>query len=86
MNTPEPSTQGALPRVYDVSLLHQELITSMAHELRTPIAIIRADTEVALMSRNISDELRLTLGRTIEEVDRMAVRITALVESVRPKA
>ena len=85
MDTSEVLIQSSLALVYDVSLSQKELITTMAHELRTPIAIIRADTEVALMSPHVSRELRLTLMRTLVEVDRISASITALVESVRAR-
>jgi heavy metal sensor kinase len=42
-----------------------------AHELRTPIAIIQGETEVALQSRNLPEELRSVLASNLEELDRL---------------
>ena len=42
-----------------------------AHELRTPIAILQGETEVALRSQNLPEELRSVLASNLEELDRL---------------
>ncbi len=43
-----------------------------AHELRTPLSIIRGDTELLLRSANLSDrEIRSALESNLEELDRL---------------
>jgi heavy metal sensor kinase len=42
-----------------------------AHELRTPLAIIQGETEIALTSRNLPEELRAVLASNLEELDRL---------------
>jgi two-component system, OmpR family, sensor kinase len=42
-----------------------------AHELRTPLAIIQGETEVALQSQNLPEELRSVLASNLEELDRL---------------
>ncbi|MCK7522429.1 MAG: HAMP domain-containing protein [Ignavibacteriales bacterium] len=43
----------------------------VAHELRTPLAILQGETEIALRSLDISDELRSVLASNLEEIDRL---------------
>jgi signal transduction histidine kinase len=43
-----------------------------AHELRTPLAILQGETEVALRSQNLPEELRSVLASNLEELDRLA--------------
>jgi heavy metal sensor kinase len=42
-----------------------------AHELRTPLAIIQGETEIALTSRNLPEEIRTVLASNLEELDRL---------------
>jgi heavy metal sensor kinase len=42
-----------------------------AHELRTPLAILQGETEVALRSQHLPEELRLVLASNLEELDRL---------------
>ncbi len=43
-----------------------------AHELRTPLSVIRGDTEVLLRSENLTDdEIRSALKSNLEELDRL---------------
>lgn len=59
------------------------MIAGLAHDLRTPIAIIRAQTEMALLSPNVTDEVQMTLRSTIEEIDRMAASITHMLRQMQ---
>ncbi len=43
-----------------------------AHELRTPLAILQGETEVALRLPGLSEEIRLVLASNLEELDRLA--------------
>jgi signal transduction histidine kinase len=51
----------------------------IAHDIRTPLAVIRTNTEVALMNPRLSDELRETLTLTIQQLDRISETITNLL-------
>jgi heavy metal sensor kinase len=43
----------------------------VAHELRTPLAIIQGETEVALRSPNLPEEIFSVLSSNLEELDRL---------------
>jgi signal transduction histidine kinase len=51
----------------------------IAHDIRTPLAVIRTNTEVALMNPRLSDDLRETLTLTIQQLDRISETITNLL-------
>jgi heavy metal sensor kinase len=42
-----------------------------AHELRTPLAILQGETEVALRSPNLPEEIHALLASNLEELDRL---------------
>jgi signal transduction histidine kinase len=50
----------------------KRFIGNMAHEIRTPLAIIKTQTEVALMDPSLSASMRDTLTTTSEELDRIS--------------
>jgi len=52
----------------------QRFFASAAHDLRTPLAVMKTEIEVALRDPSLSmAEARKTLGSSLEEIDRMAV-------------
>ncbi|MBI2612372.1 HAMP domain-containing histidine kinase [Candidatus Kaiserbacteria bacterium] len=66
----------------------KQFIGNVAHELRTPLSVIKTNTEVALMSGGIERELRSTLESTVGELDRISEIINNLLSlsaSVRPE-
>ena len=62
------------------SLEYQKrFIGNVAHELRTPLAIIRTNSEVALMDKSLQGYARDTLHTTVEELDRISGIINNLL-------
>src|SRR5438876_4147436 len=57
-----------------------------AHEIRTPLAIIRGELENALQLPEISVELRETLGSALEEAERLSRIVEQLLEMSRLEA
>src|SRR5438034_11372512 len=51
-----------------------------AHEIRTPLAIIRGELENALQLPEISVELRETIGSALEEAERLSRIVEQLLE------
>jgi len=49
----------------------KQLMGSMAHELRTPLAALRGEAEIALLHGRSAEELRRVLGSQLEEIDRL---------------
>ncbi len=66
----------------------KQFIGNIAHELRTPLAVIKTNTEVALMSGTIERDLKETLLSNVEELDRISEIINNLLSLstlVRPE-
>lgn len=67
----------------------KRFIGNVAHEIRTPMAIIKTNTEVALMDPSVSPDVREVFEETITELDRMSETINNLLtfdNLVRPGA
>lgn len=57
----------------------KRFIGNVAHEIRTPMAIIKTNTEVALMDPKLSQSNREIFEETIAELDRMSETINNLL-------
>ena len=57
----------------------KRFIGNVAHEIRTPMAIIKTNTEVALMDPSVPTALRSVFEETIVELDRMSETINNLL-------
>lgn len=62
-----------LGRLDRVGTWHRRILRDLGHDLRTPIATIRAATEVALWGERQPEEYRRVLTSTMEEVDRLGL-------------
>lgn len=60
-----------LTRLDRVLTWHRRVLRDLGHDLRTPIATIRAGTEVALWGERQPEEYRRVLKSTMEEVDHL---------------
>lgn len=63
-------TRLALVPTRHASASHKRFIGDIAHELRTPLSIIKAQTEVALMDAALEARTRETFASTVVELDR----------------
>lgn len=66
----------------------KQFIGNIAHELRTPLSVIKTNTEVALLEEMVPRELKNTLVSNIEELDRISEIINNLLSLsalVRPE-
>lgn len=57
----------------------KQFIGNIAHELRTPLSVIKTNTEVALFESNMSAELKQMLRSNVEELDRISEIINNLL-------
>src|SRR5207249_7478985 len=57
-----------------------------AHEIRTPLAIIRGELENALQMQGLAAELRETIGSALEEAERLSRIVEQLLEMSRLEA
>ena len=73
------SARYALRPVRSSLQFQRRFIGDLAHELRTPLSIIRTSTEVALMDKELEGYTRATMDTTIEELDRISGIINNLL-------
>jgi heavy metal sensor kinase len=76
----------ALARVEDGVGQMRQFSAALAHELRTPLAILRGETELALARANLPSELRQQMEGQLEEFDRLARLITQILTLARAEA
>ena len=57
----------------------KQFIGNVAHELRTPLSVIKTNTEVALLENNATAEIKQMLKSNIEELDRVSEIINNLL-------
>lgn len=65
----------------------KQFISNMAHELRTPLAVIKTNTQVRLLEADVPEASKVLLASTLEELDRISTIINNLLtlnSSVRP--
>ncbi|HYE23059.1 MAG TPA: HAMP domain-containing sensor histidine kinase [Candidatus Paceibacterota bacterium] len=72
-------TRFALRPARNSLQFQKRFIGNVAHEIRTPMAIIKTNTEVALMDPSIPKAQREVLEETIVELDRMSETINNLL-------
>jgi two-component system OmpR family sensor kinase len=66
------TTLNAMLDRLEAGLLHERLfVANASHELRMPLAVLRAELEVSLRERGSESQLRETIGSAIEETDRI---------------
>ena len=78
----------ALQPIRNVLRSQKQFIGNVAHELRTPLSVIKTNIEVALMSLDEKSELHPTLTSIVEEVNRVSEIINNLLSlsaSLRPE-
>jgi signal transduction histidine kinase len=78
LRLPVPNLNQMLERIDKAFASVRAFTGNASHELRTPISLLRAEIDIALMRPRDPDEYRATLLRLNEE----AVRMTNLVENL----
>ena len=63
-----------------------ELAAVMAHEIRTPIGILRSSAQMLAREPNLSPEAQELTGFIESETDRLNRLVTTLLDSARPRA
>jgi signal transduction histidine kinase len=61
----------------------QELYANAAHDLRTPLAVMRTEAEVALRSGGVTGEARQVLESSLEEISRISTMVEQMLDLAR---
>jgi signal transduction histidine kinase len=69
----------ALTPARDSLQIQKRFIGNVAHEIRTPLSIIKTSTEVTLMDPELPEDIRKTLTGTLIELDRISETINNLL-------
>src|SRR3989344_2986883 len=72
-------TRFALAPARNALAAQKRFIGNIAHELRTPLSVIRTNTEVRLLDNDVSDEARGVHESNLEELDRISNLINNLL-------
>jgi heavy metal sensor kinase len=80
------SFNEALARLEQAVIEMRQFSTAIAHELRTPLAALRGETELALIQARSPDEYRRGLEGQLESLDRLARLISQLLTLARAEA
>ena len=67
-------------RLADARLEQDRLLASAAHEIRTPLTVLRTEVDLALRKERTTDELREAMRMVRADVDRIAALATALLD------
>lgn len=73
------SARYALRPTRDSLRFQKQFIGNMAHEIRTPLAVIKTNTEVALMDPRLGKDAQETFSTTLAELDRISGIINNLL-------
>lgn len=57
----------------------KQFIGNIAHELRTPLAIIKTNTEIGLLENKLNNDMKQMMASNIEELDRISEIINNLL-------
>jgi heavy metal sensor kinase len=77
---------GALARVEDAVGEMRQFSTAIAHELRTPIAALRGEIELAAMRPGLGEEQRAAAASQLEELDKLKRLIDQLLTLARAES
>lgn len=72
-----------LARLESAFVRERQFAADASHELRAPLAVVRAETELALRRERTTDEYRLAFGGVLREVERLEALIDDLLAAAR---
>ena len=61
----------------------QKFYANAAHDLRTPLAVMRSEAEVALRSGGVSGDARQVITSSLEEITRMSTMVEQMLDLAR---
>ncbi|MBU0677775.1 MAG: HAMP domain-containing histidine kinase [Verrucomicrobia bacterium] len=77
------SINSAFDRYHEAVARLERFSSDASHQLRTPLAAIRTEGEVALQHERTAAEYAATIGSMLEEVNRLSRSVTQMLELAR---
>lgn len=77
---------GMVDRLEDSFTQVRQFSADVSHELRTPLTTLRGELELALMTAKTKEEFQEAIGEAIEEADRLAKVVRALLQLSRAES
>lgn len=75
-----------LGRIQDGVMQVRNFASNVAHQLRTPLSVLRIRLEVTLQQERTPDEYRRVLKQAIAEIDSLAKEVSGMLEFSRAEA
>ncbi len=69
-----------LKRIHTSFIRERQFIADVAHEVKTPLSVIKTGAEVALSKERNADEYIQALSQTIQQTDRLTNRLGSLID------
>lgn len=82
----ESSINRLISRIRAFSLYQKELFIGAAHELKTPLAVMKTKNEVTLLKERAKDEYIAALNQNIKSIDQMNKMVSGILEIGRGEA
>ncbi len=69
-----------LDRLNDAFKREKQFIGEVAHEIKTPLAVIKSNAEVTLSKERSSEEYKLSLSQVLTHVEKLSGRLSGLID------
>lgn len=80
------SINHLINRITDFSLFQKELFIGAAHELKTPLAVMKTKNEVTMLKERNKDEYISALEQNVKSIDQMNKMVSGILEIGRGEA
>jgi two-component system heavy metal sensor histidine kinase CusS len=69
-----------LDRLHKAFTLERQFLGEMAHEIKTPLTVIKSNTQVTLAKERSTQDYKASLEQTLKQVDKLSERMHSLMD------